>query len=114
MVIRFEDFKYNKNHLETKLPEYLQPDSDKYEGVIINNVLLSFLPHGDNWQVLGMYELGKHTIYVGRDAPPSQVEHTKRHEKVHSYGFHDETLTDRIASLPDYEKYDPQMYARAA
>jgi hypothetical protein len=109
MILEFEDFKYRKNQPKRELPKYLQPDSDKYEGVLINNIPLNLLPHGEDWQVLGMYEIGRHTIYVGRDAPTSQVEHTKRHEKVHSYGFHDETITDRIASRPDYQKY-----ARAA
>lgn len=56
------------------------------------------LPYGDGWEVLGIYEIGNHVIYVARDMPIEKVKHTKRHEDVHSFGIRNEIQTDRIAS----------------
>ena len=90
---------------QKEVPAYLWTRGGEYNGVLEREMLLSQLPHGIGWNVLGLYEIGKHSMIVGSDLPGGQKEHTRAHEHVHSYGFHDETTTDRIASRPDYQIY---------
>ena len=91
--------------INQELHKYFQTRSGKYEGVLENWKLLCQLPRTEHSQALGFYEIGKHSMTVAIDLPEREREHTKAHEEVHSYGFHDETITDRIASRPDYKKY---------
>lgn len=86
-------------------PEYLRTRGAEYKGVLEKPVFMSFLPHGDGWEVYGEFDPRTHTITWGNDLPPNKREHTKVHEKVHSYWFRDEIITDRIASKPDYTAY---------
>jgi len=91
----------------TYINDYLKPESDKYEGALIRFVPLSYLPHGEWGEVRGEYEFFKHSITIGTGPPPGQVQNTKDHEEVHSYGlqFRDELLTERVSSRSDFRAY---------
>lgn len=91
----------NINPKIIKLEKYLRTSSNRYdEKAVVNYVTLEALPHGDWGEVWGMYELGRHTMYVAINLPRNKVDRTKRHEDVHSFGFRDEIMTERIASNP--------------
>jgi hypothetical protein len=92
-----------------EIPAYLRTRGGEYKGVLEREMLLSQLPHGKDWRVMGLYNPQDHSMIVGSDLHKGQKEHTRNHEIVHSYGFHDENTTDRIAS-----RYDYQIYSRAA
>ena len=85
------------------LHPYLHTRSGEYEGVLEDEKPLSLLPHGEGWQVLGLYEWLRHSMTVGGDIKWGTKGHTRRHEKVHSRQKHyDETQTDNAAESPYY------------
>ncbi len=94
-------------HQET--PEYLRTRGGEYKGVLEREVPLSHLPHGNGWNVLGLFEIGRYSLIVGSDLHKGQKERTRAHEKVHAYGFHDEIMTERIASRYDYQIYSGNL-----
>ncbi len=90
-------------------PKYLWTRGGEYKDVLEREMPLSHLPHGTDWRVLGLYNPQTHSLIVGSDLHKGQKEHTRAHEKIHSYGFHDEITTDRIASRQDYQMYSRNL-----
>ncbi|OGJ22168.1 hypothetical protein A3K73_04170 [Candidatus Pacearchaeota archaeon RBG_13_36_9] len=84
---------------------YLQTRSGEYKGVLESPVPMSFLPHGDGWEVRGEYDPRSHSLTYGIDLPFARREHTREHEIVHSKGERDEHQTDRVAESPYYHAY---------
>ncbi|GEM_PF-3471322 len=83
------------------LHPYLHTRSGEYDGVLEDEKPLSYLPHGDGWQVLGLYEWLRHSMTVGWDTFWGLKGHTKRHETIHSWQkSYDETQTDKAADSP--------------
>src|SRR3989338_7124984 len=56
----------------------------------IKAVPSNYLPSGDGWRVLGMYDPSIHTIYIAQDLPLHELVFVYAHEVAHAEGIRDD------------------------
>lgn len=70
---------------------------DPKSGAFVFQVPPSFLPSGNGWRALGMYDPLIHTFYIANDLSLNEKEYTYHHEVAHALGITDENIADSYA-----------------
>ncbi len=67
---------------------------DPITNAIIKAVPSSYLPSGNGWRILGMYDPYTHTIYISQDLSHHELVFVYAHEVAHAEGIRDEYVAD--------------------
>lgn len=99
-----EKFPYPKNNIipRAEFLKYLKPaqqnqNRDPKSKAFVFYVPPSYLPSGNGWRALGMYDPLIHAIYISNDLSPKETEFVYPHEVSHALGVTDESIADSYA-----------------